>query len=1730
MKKVTFFTLVLVFCMTLGALAVDSTATSTWKITADQTPQNFIKNDNATRSMVFNPATQHVLVATRTGGHRIVVLDAATGDSLSQLDMTGVSGGTYHLNKVAVTEDGVIYACNLTVDNTFKVYRWEDEDAVPTVALDGAVDGATRYGDAFAVFGTGTDTRIFISGNNANAKMTILTTENGTDFAVGTVVPGSGRSTDIDPIEPDRFWTTYPGGTVTLLDTLGALMGEIPGSTAASGASSVQSVETEYGSFLAIFDGNNNPATARLVNLGMGTDNAVPTVIYTDLGTNNNANGVGAVDVDPVTGNLFVLATNNSISALPYMPYVTWPLAWRVLADSADWFGTGHMVRTVAYSAATDHIYTVSRVGGSFVKVFDASTGEYLMDLDTEGISGGTYHINMVAATADGQIFVGNLALSGTAFKLYHYADESSSPVRVFDEQLEDRVGDALAVSGTGDDATVYVSGSGNAKIFTLTQEDSATFVRGDDIVLPEAGSAGLGIAPVGDGEYLFTNGAGVAPRYIKRDGTELYAFDTSVLAGTSISYFEVPTLDGQTHRFIGVVNGWSPGMHVAELLGDPGEDLCSAFDVLPAPTPKYATHSNANATGQAVFVSAHNTLVELITNNGMSGYSFDKIVPDWGTPQPEPVLLTEELDFGEHAVRQTTQLTVQLTNTGPADLMVNGLESDNDAFVPVPFFQPPVAVIPGDTLDIDVNFQPLEEGSFTGTLTILTDAGDLTVSLAGSAQEIWPLAWRVLADSADWFGTGHMVRTVAYSAATDHIYTVSRVGGSFVKVFDASTGEYLMDLDTEGISGGTYHINMVAATADGQIFVGNLALSGTAFKLYHYADESSSPVRVFDEQLEDRVGDALAVSGTGDDATVYVSGSGNAKIFTLTQEDSATFVRGDDIVLPEAGSAGLGIAPVGDGEYLFTNGAGVAPRYIKRDGTELYAFDTSVLAGTSISYFEVPTLDGQTHRFIGVVNGWSPGMHVAELLGDPGEDLCSAFDVLPAPTPKYATHSNANATGQAVFVSAHNMLVELITNNGMSAYHFGQVVPNPVLPTGSIIGTIVAAETGDPLSNAEIFLLDSPYTAMSDDRGEYGLVDIPVGTYMMMIRADDYFPVRQTVQVQEDSLAILNFELDLKLYTAMGVTSYPFGDQAVVEWQLERPDEKIYYHDRTPASGWFQKGNRGYGIVFDLSGYPDATVEQLDFCHYAWGVLHGPYDYRIHVYDWEDSTEIYTREGTTAHDSFDEPKWELAIDLGSIPGLTKVGVFVEPLSGTADDPYPALSTDNSVPAITGTSHIIFDITDPFASVEDVVDVNEGMGDFVMDLWINTPENGLEQIAMTQSAATSPAGIAERGRWTATPMALDPGDSELEQLNGFKVYRMADETPELLAELPADQLTYTDETPLPDSTVSYGVSALFALGESEIKWVEHYQPELLTIAQARIDEDTDFISDLIGDVVTVQGILNSNNYSPGDRSNFYLQDETAGINLYSRSIDFAEGKGLRPGDEVFVTGEVDQYRGLTEIVVSTMQGVQILSRDNPLVPEVLTLEEISETYEAQLVKIDFVSLLNPGDWPEEGSNGSVSITDGTDTLDIFIDQDTDLDGWTPPSGLFSVIGVVDQYTYSEPPNDGYDIRPRSREDIGPATGVEPEAEGLPTEFALGQNYPNPFNPGTSLQIHLPKDEHVRVAVYDVLGKQVAALVDDHMGAGVYTIDFDAAGLPSGTYFYRMQAGDFTSMKKMILLK
>jgi hypothetical protein len=99
-----------------------------------------------------------------------------------------------------------------------------------------------------------------------------------------------------------------------------------------------------------------------------------------------------------------------------------------------------------------------------------------------------------------------------------------------------------------------------------------------------------------------------------------------------------------------------------------------------------------------------------------------------------------------------------------------------------------------------------------------------------------------------------------------------------------------------------------------------------------------------------------------------------------------------------------------------------------------------------------------------------------------------------------------------------------------------------------------------------------------------------------------------------------------------------------------------------------------------------------------------------------------------------------------------------------------------------------------------------------------------------------------------------------------------------------------------------------------------------------------------------------------------------------------------------------------------------------------------------------------------------------------------------------------------------------------ASAIEINNNPIPNVYSLSQNYPNPFNPSTTIKFNMKEAGLVSLKIYDILGREVSTLLNEVKPAGSYNINFNAADLTSGIYFYKIQAGSYIQIKKMVLIK
>ena len=293
--------------------------------------------------------------------------------------------------------------------------------------------------------------------------------------------------------------------------------------------------------------------------------------------------------------------------------------------------------------------------------------------------------------------------------------------------------------------------------------------------------------------------------------------------------------------------------------------------------------------------------------------------------------------------------------------------------------------------------------------------------------------------------------------------------------------------------------------------------------------------------------------------------------------------------------------------------------------------------------------------------------------------------------------------------------------------------------------------------------------------------------------------------------------------------------------------------------------------------------------------------------------------------------------------------------------------------------------------------------------------------------------------------------------------------------------------------------------------------------------DGTYPSLLEGDTVTLNGIVTAIGWSHYDDNYFISMPEGGpwkGVLVYFGVI-FPE-----VGDEVEITGLVSEYYGMTEI--SNLTSAAILSSGNP-VPDAIVVETgnlidpvDAEQYEGCLVNLLDVTVTEEqiefGQWYVNDGTGDCQMDDGFFYLDEVVPPIVIVlnDVWA------SLIGQVD-YGYEE-----YGVHPRTPEDM--VHDAETGGGIVPAVKELIGNYPNPFNPSTTISFLTTENtENTEISIFNLKGQKVKTLINEILNAGDHSVVWNGKndkGVPvsSGIYFYEMNCGDYTCVKKMILMK
>jgi len=1072
------FRVLLIFLVILGVSSVFGQVildNATWKINPDSFSW-LPSTKSVVRGGDYNPATDHVLLVSRAGGLQVVVLDAATGDSINTLDVTGVSGGTFSLNEIAITRDGQIFGANLVLDassSNVKIYRWADENSVPEVVFDGTVD-AKRYGDAVGVEGTGTDVYFYLSGsgNDQVAKFAYNGTTLDTPTILGLAENSLARGGIAGIPGEDSLWVNGFGNETSKISSLdGSIGSRISGSILSSTHMDVDFWDFNGKKLVAV--GPGNAEEFRVVDV---SDIHAPSVkaVTESMGSNSNGNKTGMVAFDTKRNNLIVMSTNNAIASYSIEPLLGTDfeavLSGLNVIQPANSTGSGNV--TVTLSQSGDSIF----VQGSFSNLVGDHTASHIHVGFADENGGVVYPLT---ATVDADNKGGTFEIQNNTFpiggdtlaqlqggQLYVNVHTTEYPAGEIRGQilLSPNSPPAAVTNVTpADGDTLVVEGSGATEV-AITW-DPATDPNGDRVVylwqLSQSASLDSFIAV----DHLGTETMSIVNFAI----IDSMLIELGLAMGDTITlYHQVSSSDGSLQTpgdtlALVFIRGLVTQSIADARAADPAtvvtvealvtrakgsytwlQDQTGGIAVYAESGPFFDAVANGDvAMGDIIRLTAetadNNFQAELVNVS-----EFTVISRDNPLPPPIPVTLAELDTNGEAYESQLVEVRyLTIDPAGDGDFQADKTYDISD---PTDSSNAVSLKIPA-TDDTDIDGQPIPdklvifEGVVGQSHNSDPEAGYQLVPVLESDIRIQPTlteVWRIDVNTNNWFRNDYKTRGGDYNPATDHLLVVSRSGGLRIVILDAATGDSLGLLDMTGVSGGLFPLNEIAITRDGQIFGANLVLDASTsnVKVYRWADESSTPEVVFDGTIDaKRYGDAVGVSGTGTDVYFYLSGSTNDQVakfaYNGTKLDAPSL-----LVHGVSGLARGGIAEIQGEDSLWVNGYGTPASKIGNvDGA----------VGTQLPEEEVPhsTMDLDFFDF--------QGIKLLTVGPDDGE-VFYVVDVSDAANPRslvktdsLGSNTNLNKTGFVTYDTRRYNLIVMSSNNAIVSYHMDFLPDSPV-------------------------------------------------------------------------------------------------------------------------------------------------------------------------------------------------------------------------------------------------------------------------------------------------------------------------------------------------------------------------------------------------------------------------------------------------------------------------------------------------------------------------------------------------------------------------------------------------------------------------------------------------------------------------------------------------------------
>lgn len=995
---------------------------------------------------------------------------------------------------------------------------------------------------------------------------------------------------------------------------------------------------------------------------------------------------------------------------------------------------------------------------------------------------------------------------------------------------------------------------------------------------------------------------------------------------------------------------------------------------------------------------------------------------------------------------------------------------------------------------------------------------------------------------------TGSLTRGIAHGSVggQDLMFVVSRhasIGGKQVIYFNALTGDSIGQLNTAAIAGGVAVINDAEVSNDGKIFVCNMTTNAVndPLRIYRYDSLLAAPVEVITyNATPDRVGDKFTVTGSTADNSIVIwvptslasVGAGAVIKFTTT-DNGNTFTSTSIPITSTASSASVG--PLANASF-YHNSHGTSPTKYGSDGSLIGAVPTSVVA-TSGSAIRFLTTLNSSEFFI--TNELLTTSNNAKIVEVPGGITTSA--TLFGATPLLGSTS-AGGLGDVAVKRINNYLFNvfvLATNNGFGAY---QIDLRPQLSGDYYVG---AAGTGpggsDPqypslrdafqaINNSNItgnctFYITSDITEVTTPGG----LGLAVNPEPHTITFKPYTGVQPTITLP---------------YTADG-NSGPSGALVVgipmennIAWNDLRTTKNIIFDGSNTVGGTtrdltFTSQTNSVGNAFPMAIVGDVSNVVIKNC-------------KIYYKSQTTSTSVTFRAAVQLRgrlqNSINWAPSNITIEnnhiSGNFPGVSQgvqgiVTVSLSPTPATyveglvirnnlveGKQRAVALGWSGNTEIYNNTLILNQDISATTANQAIMV------ANTVPGAVVNIYNNIISSVSsMSNGASAGNAGISIESGGTFTVYNNMIFGFNLSAANPLSFLRgIAVTSATATANLYYNTIYMSNLADIGTGTVAYN-GIYLSNGTNELK------------NNIVVSAETDFVTYCINRTGTTGTVTsNYNNFYPLSTTNgnvgFWNSAATPTLaNWQTASGQDANSKSK----QVFFVSTTDLHLAGSSIGDLDLAGTPIAG---------ITTDIDGDTRHASFPYMGADE--GPVPLPVELVSFAASVNNGIVKLVWSTASEINNRGFEierSSNGDFGSIGFVSgagtttqgqSYSFSDKVADGvYSYRLKQFDFDGTFTysNVIEVDVTAPLNFDLAQNYPNPFNPATVIEYSIASPANVTLTVFTVLGEQVAVLVDNQFSeAGKYSVNFNASQLASGTYIYRLQAGEFIATKKMLLTK